>query len=148
MKDIVVIGSDHAGFCAKEHAKRWLILRGFNVLDVGVTNAKKRVDYPIYALKVSGLVKDNACLGVLACGSGTGMCIAANRIRGIRAASGYDVYSARMSREDNDSNILCLRGRNFPAKKYDAILNAFFGARPSREVRHVRRARQLDRIKT
>lgn len=147
MKDLVVIGSDHAGFAAKEKAKRWLVSHGFNILDVGVASSKKHVDYPKIALKVASLVRENKCSGVLACGSGTGMCMAANKIPGIRAAIGYDSFSARYSRADNDANVLCLRGRSFKGS-YDSIMKSFFSTGFSGKSRHRRRVKQIDAIRS
>ena len=107
----IAIGSDHAGFEAKEHLKRWLADRGHEALDVG-THGAASVDYPDYAANVShAVVAGDAPLGLLICGTGIGMSIAANKFAGIRAAHCTDCFQARMARQHNDANVLCLGAR-------------------------------------
>lgn len=107
----IAIGSDHGGLELKDFLKAFLIEHGFDVTDVG-TNATDSVDYPDYAFKVSELVtKGTVKRGMLICGTGIGICIAANKVKGIRAALCTDVFTAKMSREHNDANILCMGGR-------------------------------------
>jgi ribose 5-phosphate isomerase B len=107
----VCIGADHAGFALKELVASSLREAGIGVVDVG-TNSPDSVDYPVYALRVARAVESGqADRGILVCGSGTGMCIAANRVPGVRAVSGHEPFEARMSRRHNDSNVLCLGSR-------------------------------------
>ena len=107
----IVIGADHAGFDLKETLKAWLLERGYEVQDIG-THSVEPVDYPDYALQVAEAVSlGKAERGVLVCGTGTGMAIVANKIQGVRAAFCPDLFTARMSREHNDANILTLGGR-------------------------------------
>jgi len=107
----VCIGADHAGFALKEVVASSLREAGIEVVDVG-TNSPDSVDYPVYGLRVAHAVESGqADRGILVCGSGTGMCIAANRVPGVRAVSGHDPFEARMSRRHNDSNVLCLGSR-------------------------------------
>ncbi len=107
----VCIGADHAGFALKEIVASSLREAGIEVVDVG-TNSPDSVDYPVYGLQVARVVKSGqADRGILVCGSGTGMCIVANRVPGVRAVSGHDPFEARMSRRHNDSNVLCLGSR-------------------------------------
>ena len=107
----VCIGADHAGFALKEIVASSLREAGIEVVDVG-TNSPDSVDYPVYGLRVAHAVESGqADRGILVCGSGTGMCIAANRVPGVRAVSGHDPFEARMSRRHNDSNVLCLGSR-------------------------------------
>jgi len=113
----VIIASDHAGFRMKENVKEYLRRKKIEYEDLG-TESLKSVDYPDYAIKVAEKVtKNKNTRGILICGTGTGMAIAANKVKGIRAVAAYDAYSAKMSRIDNDTNVLGLRGRFFPFEK-------------------------------
>ena len=107
----ICIGADHAGFALKELVASSVREAGIEVVDVG-TNTPDSVDYPVYALRVARAVESGqADRGILVCGSGTGMCIAANRVPGVRAVNGHEPFEARMSRRHNDSNVLCLGSR-------------------------------------
>jgi ribose 5-phosphate isomerase B len=107
----VAIGCDHGGLDLKDTVKAVLIKLGHEIDDQGC-NSPKSVDYPNFANAVSSLVKAGTCeRGILICGTGIGMSMAANRIPGIRAALCHEMFSARMSREHNDANILCLGAR-------------------------------------
>ena len=104
----VALGADHRGFALKENLKRWLTARGHEVIDFGPASAD-RVDYPDYAFRVARAVaRSQAERGILICSTGIGMSIAANRARGVRAALADSVRQARLSREHNDANVLCL----------------------------------------
>ncbi len=104
----IALGADHRGFALKEALGRWLSERGDQVTDFGTTNAES-VDYPDYAFKVARAVaRHQAERGILICSTGIGMSIAANKVRGVRAALVNSVRLARLSREHNDSNVLCL----------------------------------------
>jgi ribose 5-phosphate isomerase B len=104
------IGSDHRGFQAKEHVKQFLAEMGHQVLDCG-THSDAPTDYPDYAVPVCKAIQDGkAERGVLLCGSGLGMSMTANKMRGIRAALCHDELTAEMSRRHNDANVLCLGG--------------------------------------
>ena len=110
-KKTVALASDHAGFPLKEALKKLLAAEGYEVLDAG-TDSAESCDYPVYAEKGCRLVLDGkADRAVLCCGTGIGMSIAANKIRGIRAACCSDVFSARYTRLHNDANVLCLGAR-------------------------------------
>jgi ribose 5-phosphate isomerase B len=107
----VAVGADHAGFLLKEALKGWLIDHGYQVADYG-THSAEPVDYPDYAAQVAEAVAEGKVeRGVLVCGTGIGMTIAANKVPGVRAALCSDLYTARMSREHNDANVLALGGR-------------------------------------
>ena len=107
----IAIGSDHGGFSVKEIAKPHLEKLGYEVIDFG-TNTPDSCHYPIYAEKVARAVASGeADKGILICGTGIGMSIAANKIPGIRAAAGSDCFTAKATRQHNDSNILCLGER-------------------------------------
>ena len=108
---MIAIGSDHAGFWLKEELKKCLQKRGLEYKDFG-THGKESVDYPDYALPVAESVASGECdRGILICGTGIGISIAANKVPGVRCALCSDSYSARMTRQHNDSNILALGGR-------------------------------------
>lgn len=107
----VALGCDHGGFVLKAKVVETLQKLGAEVVDFG-TNNEESVDYPVYAEKVAHAVADKFCeLGVLLCGTGIGMSIAANKVKGIRAAVLSDTFSAKATRQHNNSNILCLGGR-------------------------------------
>ncbi len=104
----IALGADHRGFRLKEELKRWLAARGHEVIDLGPATAD-RVDYPDYAFEVADAVaRRKADRGILVCSTGIGMSIAANKVRGVRAALVTGVRLARLSREHNDANVLCL----------------------------------------
>ena len=107
----IAIGCDHAGFGLKLPVIAYLEKEEYNILDMG-TFSEDSVDYPDFAVKVAHAVRDKQCdLGILVCGTGLGMAIAANKIKGIRAVTCSDTFSARCSREHNDANILCIGAR-------------------------------------
>ena len=107
----VAIGCDHGGLDLKDIVKSVLKELGHDIDDQGC-NSSESVDYPNFAKAVSSLVKNGECeRGILICGTGIGMSMAANRIPGIRAALCHEMFSARMSREHNDANVLCLGAR-------------------------------------
>ncbi len=107
----IAVGSDHGGFEFKEQIVRFLAAAGVEVEDVGC-HSTDSVDYPRFADQVCARVQAGACeRGILICGTGIGMSIAANRHRDIRAALCHEAYTARMSREHNNANVLCLGGR-------------------------------------
>jgi len=107
----IFIASDHAGFGLKSEIIVYLKSKNVDVVDLGPDTDKISVDYPDYAKKVAEKVVAETCLGILICGSGIGMCIAANRYKGIRAANITDLYSAKMSKRHNNANIICLGSR-------------------------------------
>lgn len=107
----ICIGSDHAGWVLKDLVASTLGEEGLDVVDVG-TDGPDPVDYPVFAFRVARAVAGGeAERGILVCGSGIGMCMAANRVRGVRAVHGVEPYGAKMSRRHNDSNVLCLGSR-------------------------------------
>jgi len=121
----VAIGSDHAGFQLKEILAEYLRDHGYDVIDVGA-HSEDRVDYPLYGAAVGRLVASGkAARGVLACGSGVGICIAANKVPGIRAGAAHDVESARLMRAHNDAQVICFGGRNTAPDLAISALEAF-----------------------
>ncbi len=107
----IAIGADHGGFWLKERVRGFLEAEGHEVHDFG-THSEDSVDYPDIAGPVARAVAAGACdRGILICGTGIGMSIAANKVQGVRAAVCHEAYTARMARAHNDANILCMGGR-------------------------------------
>ncbi|MBQ3177113.1 MAG: ribose 5-phosphate isomerase B [Clostridia bacterium] len=110
-KITVAIGSDHAGFALKNFLRDTLTEEGYTVIDCG-TDSAASCDYPIYAEKTADAIRNHSAeLAILCCGTGIGMSMAANKIKGIRAACCSDIFSARFTRLHNDANILCMGAR-------------------------------------
>ena len=144
IKDKLVIGSDHAGFKLKEIIKSYLKELGYDVKDIGVYNDEESADYPVIAKQAAHLVaSDKFSKGMLICGSGIGMSITANKVKGIRAVVCSDTTSARFSRMHNNSNMLCLGQRivgEYLAKDICKIwLETAF-----EEERHLRRIKLIE----
>jgi ribose 5-phosphate isomerase B len=143
----VAIGADHAGFDAKQHLKRWLAEHGHDAVDFG-THAHEAVDYPDFAAEVARAVAGgDAPLGVLVCGSGIGMSIAANKVAGVRAAHCTDAYQARVARQHNDANVLCLGARVSGLGVMEDALDSFLGHafEGARHAVRVEKIKALDR---
>ena len=141
----VALGADHRGFALKEKLKSWLTARGHTLVDFG-PESRDRVDYPDYAFKVAGaIVRHRADRGILICSTGIGMCIAANKVIGVRAALADSVRLARLSREHNDANVLCLGADIVSATEARRIVGVWLESRFA-GGRHARRVRKLGRI--
>jgi ribose 5-phosphate isomerase B len=107
----IVVAADHGGFELKNIIKKYLVEHNYEVLDLG-TNTSNSVDYPDYGIKAGEeVMKGNAEKGIVVCGSGIGICIAANKVKGIRAALCHSIEYAKLSRQHNNANILSLGGR-------------------------------------
>jgi RpiB/LacA/LacB family sugar-phosphate isomerase len=139
----LVLGADHAGYPLKKEVVEFLEKEGHDVLDLG-THSTDPVDYPDYAKLVSEAVQQqNAERGILVCGSGVGACIAANKLRGIRAALCHDTYTAHQGVEHDDVNVLCLGARVVgPALAFD-ILKIWLASRFTSAERHKRRVGKI-----
>jgi len=119
------VGSDHAGFALKEQVREHLEQEGHEIVDVG-THSEDSVDYPDYARQVGEAVASgDADYGILVCGSGLGMEIAANKVAGVRAVQIMDTEMAKMSRAHNDANVITLPGRYIEPAAADAIVDTF-----------------------
>jgi ribose 5-phosphate isomerase B len=141
----VVIGSDHAGFALKAHLTETLISLGHDVDDLG-TDSEEPVDYPpICAAVGRAVVKGEADRGIVLGGSGQGEQMTANKIRGVRAALCNDLYTARMSREHNDANVLSIGARIVASQLADEILTLWLTT-PFEGGRHERRIAQIAEI--
>lgn len=135
----IVVGADHRGYQMKDEIAAALRRAGHEVLDVG-TNSADSVDYPDYARAIGeALTNGRAERGVLVCGSGVGASIAANKIRGVRAALCHDTYSARQGVEHDDMNVLCLGSRVIGSELALELVKAFVDARLLDEERYRRR---------
>jgi ribose 5-phosphate isomerase B len=139
----IAIGGDHAGFHLKQELTAWLREQGHEVEDLG-THTSESCDYPDYARAVGRAVAaGTAERGILICGSGVGTCIAANKVKGVRAAVCHDTFSARQGVEDDDMNTLCLGARVIGLELAREIVTAFVNARFSNAERHQRRLRKV-----
>lgn len=140
----VAIGCDHGGYPLKPEVIEAIVATGHEPVDLG-TCSLEPVDYVDFAVLVAqAIVAGDADLGILTCGTGIGMSIAANKIEGIYAARAEDCYSARMAREHNGANILCVGARTAGPELIKETVRAFLSAQPSPEERHQRRR---DKIK-
>lgn len=141
---VIYIGADHAGFALKESVKRHLQDKGIDVEDLGAHVLDMNDDYPTYAARVAGVVRENPrSLGILVCGSAEGICIAANKFDGIRAGIGFSIPAARSLRNDDDGNVLCLSGRLYAVDEPLAIVDTFITTGFSGEKRHERRVNAI-----
>ena len=140
----IVIGSDHAGFELKEAVIQLLVEQGMDVSDVGPSNGSESVDYPDFAEKVARGVLSGADRGVLVCGTGIGMSIAANRFQGIRAALVHDRFTAQMAGEHNNANVLVLGGRVLEQGEALAMVEVWMDS--TFEERHQRRLDKASRL--
>jgi len=135
----VAVACDHAGFPLKAKTIQDLNRLGCGTLDLG-TNSTEAVDYPDFARAVALAIREGrADRAVLICGSGAGAAVAANKFRGIRAATCHDTFSARQCVEDDDVNVLCLGARVIGPELANEVIRNFVGARFSGAERHVRR---------
>ena len=123
----IVIASDHAGFSLKEQVKKHLEEKGIEYIDLG-TDSAESVAYPEYAAKLCHTIQDGkANMGILVCGTGIGMSMAANKHKGIRAACVSDTFSAKATRMHNDANVLCFGERVVGAGLAFELVDAFLG---------------------
>jgi ribose 5-phosphate isomerase B len=142
-KETIILSADHAGFDVKEFIKKELLKINYPIEDVGTYNKTTQVDYPDYAERVAVEVKMHKHRkGILACGTGIGASIAANKIPGIRAALVENVRDAKLSREHNDANILVVRGRPFNKEKVRKIIHLWLKSK-FKGGRHKRRLKKL-----
>jgi len=140
----VAVGADHGGFELKQRLVEVLRDAGHEVLDLGAHSVESGDDYPDYARAVGrAVVGGKAERGVLVCGSGAGASIAANKIRGIRAAMAHDTYTAHQMVEHDDANVCCLGARVIGPELAAEIVRVFAGARFSGDERHLRRVSKV-----
>ncbi len=138
----VCIASDHAGYKLKEAIKNFLVFKNVSIIDLGPNNDSS-VDYPDFAKKVSNRVRLNKSdVGILVCGSGTGMAITANKIKKIRAAVCYNLSSTRLSRQHNNANIIAIGSRLTNKSKALKLVSVFLGTK-FEGGRHLRRVKKI-----
>jgi ribose 5-phosphate isomerase B len=143
---IVACGFDHAGFVLRTRLLPLIVADGHEVLDLG-TDSPEPIDYPDKALEVGRAVASGqANRGIIVCGSGAGVSVAAGKIRGVRAATIHDTYTAHQAVEHDDVNVLCLGGRVVGVEVAAEIVTAFLRAQLSDEERHVRRRAKVQAI--
>lgn len=142
---MIYLGADHAGFILKEEAKRILQEAGYQYEDLGNFELDKQDDYPDFALAVVNKMESND-KGILICGSGAGMCITANKIKGIRAVNCVDEFMAQQSRQHNNANVLCLGGQIVDPEKAEKIIKIWLITEFSQEERHIRRINKIKEI--
>jgi len=139
----IAIAGDHAGFPLKKQLLAELTKGGFQVIDLGAHD-ETPTDYPDFARSLgSAIVSGTADRGILVCGSGIGACVAANKIKGIRAGVAHDIYSAHQGVEHDDMNVLCLGARVIGSAPAMDIVKSFLAARFTNEERHVRRLKKV-----
>ena len=142
----IAIASDHAGFETKKEVVKFLEQSGYKHADFG-TDSSEFVDYPDFAFKAAESVSSGECQrGILICGTGLGMCIAANKVRGIRAVACYDEFTAEMSRRHNDANILCLGARAIKRNKLMSIVKIWLETQFESEGGNSRHRKRLQKI--
>jgi len=134
----IYIGADHAGFKLKEKIKKFL--KNYKIKDLGAFKYNKNDDYPDFAKKVANQVKKNKIQGILICGTGQGMAITANKIKGIRAALCWNTKTAKQSKEHLNANILVLPAKTKNTKK---IINTWLNTKFTKEKRHIRRINKI-----
>jgi len=140
----LVFGSDHAGFCMRRDLAEWARGLGHEVEELGAQD-ESAYDYPDVADAVAErILHGEAEMGVLMCGTGIGVCIRANRHRGIRAALACNPAEAVLARQHNHANVLCLGGRTISHDHAQEVVAAFLNASPDYQERHVRRVAKLD----
>jgi len=144
MKEKIIVASDHAGYGLKQKIRNWLERNNYAVEDLGCFS-EERCDYPDYAEKAAKAVaRSRNTIAILFCGTGIGMCITANKIRGVHAALIHNEFTGRSAREHNNANVICLGARVIgfaTAKKaVQAFLNAKFqGGRHARRIAKIRK---------
>lgn len=143
---MIALGCDHAGYPLKQAIRTYLDSVGEEYIDFG-TDSEEAVDYPIYAAKAAHAVADGKCdKGILCCGTGIGISIAANKVKGIRAAVCSDAFSTEMTRKHNDANILCMGARVISEEKGLELVKIFLSTEALHEERHIRRVGMLEAL--
>ncbi len=141
---MIAVGSDHAGYEMKEALKEHLKERGYEVKDFG-TNSTDSCDYPEFAKAVAKEVAEGrAKKGMLICGTGIGMSMAANKVKGVRAAVLTEEFSAQATREHNDANVICMGARVIDIEKATKLLDIFLDTPFSNGENHIRRIGKLE----
>lgn len=147
MTNLIIMGADHRGFAAKEAIKKWLLERRYAVEDVGALSYEEDDDYVDYAQKVSEKVSSIPyAVGLLFCGSGVGMCIVANKFKGVRAALGVREDIVQAARSDDDINTLCLAADYTSIPQMQVLINSFLATPFEQKDRFLRRLKKIEEI--
>mgnify|MGYP001593086446 CR=1 FL=1 len=143
----VYIASDHGGFLIKSKVISFLKQKGYTVEDVGPSTLDPDDDYPDYAIPMAKKVAgDKNSLGIVACRNGQGVCIASNKVKGIRAVTGFSSQQAETTRKDDNANILCLPADYLSESEIKNIVSAWLGTDFSNAARHKRRLRKVSSL--
>ncbi|MDD2758107.1 MAG: RpiB/LacA/LacB family sugar-phosphate isomerase [Patescibacteria group bacterium] len=147
---MIYIASDHAGYHLKKDLLDFLIKKsGLEVEDLGPKQHDENDDFVDFAVPLAKkVVTDPANRGILLCGSGHGMCIAANKIKGARAIVGYSISGAEFGRQDNDANIVCLAARVLSKDHAEAIVKKFLDTKFKNEPRYIRRIEKISELES
>lgn len=145
MTKTIYIGADHAGYRLKETTKDILKTKGYEVIDIGATSLVFEDDYTDFAHAVTKHVMEDAhSFGILFCDTGSGMCIAANKTKGIRAVNAWNPSIAHDARADNDANVLCIAQKMVSEGLLEDIINMWLATPFSQEERHARRIQKIE----
>ncbi len=144
---MIYLGADHAGFKLKEEIKKYLKRLDLKYKDLGNQVFDPEDDYPDFAYKVAKrVVREKDARGILICGSGLGMAMSANKVKGIRAAAAWNETTACLAREHNQANVLTLSGWAIKPKLAKRMVKVWLKAKPSRKARHLRRINKIKKL--
>lgn len=145
---MIYLASDHGGYGLKENLKKFLLKSGVEYVDLGPDHVVADDDYPDFAQKVAVQVaaKPEKHIGILACRSGQGMCVAANKIKGVRAVSAWNEKLAYSTRNDDFANVLCLASDYLKMAQVEKIVKKFITTPFSKELRHLRRIKKVKKL--
>jgi len=145
---MLFIAADHAGFPLKEELKKLLAKEGYEVIDLGNDELDLADDYPDFAQKVAQAVLQNPdqFLGIVICGSGIGVCMAANRNKGIYCGIGFDAEQVRHGRENDHINVLSIASDNFSQEQAQKMIDAFVTTQPIDKDKYIRRLKKIDAV--
>ena len=147
MKPTIYIGADHAGWELKEALEEYLKAKDFKVVDMGNADLVNDDDYPDFGYAVAKRVAtEEGAHGIVICGNAQGICIVANKVKGVLAATGFNKEVAQSARTDDNSNVLCLPGRHVNKKEAKSIVDTWLGTEFSQADRHVRRLKKVEEI--
>ncbi len=146
-KQTIYIGADHAGWTLKEALEDYLKVKGYKVVDMGNQDLVKDDDYPEFGYAVAKrVVTDEGSHGIVICGNAQGICIVANKVKGARAATGFDEQVAKTSRTDDNANVLCLPGNHIKIEEAKKIVDMWLSTEFSGADRHIRRLNKVKDI--
>lgn len=141
----IYLAADHGGFALKEKLKAYLMHKGIHIKDLGASFYNPQDDYPDYAIPLGKEIVKAHTLGIVACRNGQGVCIAANKVRGVRAVTGFSVAEVRMARLHDKANILSLPANYLSWEKARSLVHTFLQTKFSHGIRHQRRLRKIAR---